>query len=121
MKVKAKLNMRGIKAVDKMLTDSLVETADALKSDVQQSQTMPFDTGQMQNRSMSIDSTKKRIGRVTIVTDTPYARRMYFHPEFNFKQDKNKHAGALWWQPYIDGNKKNFATKTFARIMKGKL
>ena len=121
MKVKVQLNHKNIAYVKNLAIQSLVETADSIKSDLQQSQTMPFDSGNLQNRSTFIDDTKKNIGKVYIVSDTLYARRLYFHPEYKFKQDKNAKAGGKWFEPYINGDKKNFAQKTFARIMKGKL
>ena len=75
MKVTAKINHAKIKAIDKSMQQALTKSVDALKTDLQQSQTMPFDTGALQNRSMSVDSSKAEQGRVRLVTDTPYARR----------------------------------------------
>ena len=121
VKVTGKINHKGNEYVKKLMKEALVETADALKSDLQKSQTMPFDTGVLQNRSTFIDDSKKKSGRVTIVSDTLYARRLYFHPEYNFQKNKNKNAGGLWFSPYISGNKKKWATKMFAKILKGKL
>ena len=119
--VKTKINHKGNEYVKKLMKEALVETADALKSDLEQSQTMPFDTGALQNRSTFVDDSKKNKGIVTIVSDGPYARRLYFHPEYNFQKTKNRNAGGIWFEPYINGNKKQWATKTFAKIMKGKL
>lgn len=121
VKVTGKINHQGNEYVKKLMKKALVETADALKSDLQKSQTMPFDTGALQNRSTFIDDSKKKSGRVTIVSDTPYARRLYFHPEYNFQKTKNKNAGGMWFETYINGQKKNWASKKFAKIMKGKL
>jgi hypothetical protein len=121
MNVKVKLNHKNINLIKKIANEALVETADAVKSDLQQSQTMPFDTGQLQNRSTFVDDSKKNKGIATIVSDTPYARRLYFHPEYNFKKDKNANAGGEWFEPYINGNKKTYAQKTFNKIMKGKI
>lgn len=121
MNVKVKLNHKNISYIQKIANQSLVETADKIKSNLQGSQTMPFDTGELQNRSTFVDDSKKNSGKVSIVSDTPYARRLYFHPEYNFKKDKNPNAGGEWFEPYINGNKKNLAQKTFASIMKGKL
>ena len=119
--VKTKINHKGNEYVKKLMKEALVETADALKSDLEQSQTMPFDTGTLQNRSTFVDDSKKNKGIVTIVSDGPYARRLYFHPEYNFQKTKNRNAGGVWFEPYINGNKEQWATKTFAKIMKGKL
>lgn len=119
--VKTKINHKGNEYVKKLMKEALAETADALKSDLEQSQTMPFDTGALQNRGTFVDDSKKNKGIVTIVSDGPYARRLYFHPEYNFQKTKNRNAGGIWFEPYINGNKKQWATKTFAKIMKGKL
>jgi len=73
---------------------ALIKTADAIKTDVQQSQTMPFDTGTTQNRSTYVDSSRAAQGQVSVVTDTPYARRLYFHPEYNFRTEDNPYADA---------------------------
>lgn len=121
VKVTGKINHQGNEYVKKIMKEALVETADALKSDLQQSQTMPFDTGELQNRSTFVDESKKNSGVVTIVSDTPYARRMYFHPEYNFQKVHNKNAGGLWFESYINGEKKDWTSKTFTKIMKGKL
>ena len=121
VKVNGKINHQGNEYVKKLMKEVLVETADALKNDLVQSQTMPYDTGELQNRSTFVDKSKKNSGVVTIVSDTPYARRMYFHPEYNFQKVHNKNAGGMWFEPYINGNKKDWASKKFAKILKGKL
>lgn len=121
MRVTSKVNTAKLKQINKSAEQSLVLTAEAIKSDLQQSQTMPFDTGHLQNQSTFVDSSEVKAGRVAVISDTPYARRLYFHPEYNFKRDKNTNAGAEWFNPYIDGNKKDYAKKVFARFLRGKL
>lgn len=121
VKVTGKINHQGNEYVKKIMKEVLVETADALKSDLQKSQTMPFDTGELQNRKTFVDDSKKKAGKITIVSDGPYARRLYFHPEYKFQKTKNKNASGMWFEPYISGDKKNWASKTFVKIMKGKL
>lgn len=120
-KVKGKINLKNNAMIKQIAIQSLVETANAVKNDLQRSQTMPYDTGELQNRSTFVDDSKKDSGKVSIVSDTPYARRLYMHPEYNFRKNKNKNAGGEWFEPYINGNKKDFAKKKFAKIMKGKL
>lgn len=121
MRVTSRINHRAFKRINKNVQDSMIETADALKSDLIQSQTMPFDTGELQNRSTFVYSGQVKRGRVSVVSTTPYARKMYYHPEYKFQTTKNKKAGGLWFAPYIDGKKKNFVNRAFARIMKGKM
>ncbi len=120
MKVKVKLNLKNIAATEKDIEYALIETAEAIKDDLQQSQTMPFDTGALQNRSTFVDDSKSTSGRVTVVSDTPYARRLYFHPEYKFKKDGNPNAGGLWFEPYITGAKKDFVKDSFVRLLKAR-
>lgn len=120
MKVTSKVSSKKLKLLNKDIIESLVMTADALKSDVQQSKTMPFKTGSTQNRDTFVDNTDKTKGQVRIVTSNPYARRLYFHPEYKFSKNVNSKAGGMWFDPYIDGAKKNFAKKTFSKIMRNK-
>lgn len=121
IKVTGKIDHKGNEYIKKLMREALVETADALKSDLQKSQTMPFDTGELQNRKTFVDDSKKKAGKITIVSDGPYARRLYFHPEYKFQKTKNKNASGMWFDSYISGNKKNWASKKFVKIMKGKL
>lgn len=121
IKVTGKIDHKGNEYIKKLMREALVETADALKIDLQKSQTMPFDTGELQNRKTFVDDSKKKAGKITIVSDGPYARRLYFHPEYKFQKTKNKNASGMWFEPYISGDKKNWASKTFVKIMKGKL
>lgn len=95
---------------------ALERTAYALLDDLRDSGTMPFETGHLQN-----DSTFVEIKRLvaTIVSATPYARRLYFNPDFNFRQDKNPNAGGLWFDPYLEGHiKGDYVRETFAHFLK---
>ena len=118
MKVTSRVNKQYLALIKKKAQNDLVRTADAMKTDLVQSQTMPFDTGVLQNDSTFVDDSKKKRNKVRVVSDTPYARRLYFHPEYNFQKDKNPNAGGMWFEPYITGAKKDFARKTFARFMR---
>ena len=82
---------------------------------------MPFDSGQLQNRSTFVDDSEVDSGKVFVVSDTPYARRLYFHPEYKFSTRDNPNAGGAWFEPYISGAKKDYAKKVFARFMQNSL
>lgn len=121
MKVTSKVNHVKIQQIQKAATESLVLTARAVEADVRQSQTMPKDTGNLQETSTYTNDKQARKGIASVVSDTPYARRLYYHPEYNFRQDKNPNAGGLWFDTYVTGVKKNFAKKVFARFLRGKI
>ena len=118
MRVTGRVNAAFLMRYKQKAQENLVKTADAMKTDLVQSQTMPFDTGALQNNSTFVDDSNKKQNKVTIVSDTPYARRLYFHPEYNFQKGKNPNAGGKWFEPYISGAKKDFASKTFSRLMR---
>ncbi len=114
-------NTANINRIEGDIRKVLIKTADAVKTDLQQSQTMPFDSGQLQNRSTFVDDSEVDSGKVFVVSDTPYARRLYFHPEYHFSTEENPNAGGAWFEPYISGAKKDYAKKVFARFMQNSL
>lgn len=118
---KVTYNTANINRIEADIRQSLIKTADAVKTDLQQSQTMPFDSGQLQNRSTFVDASKVSSGKASVVSDTPYARRLYFHPEYHFSDKENPNAGGAWFEPYISGAKKDYAKKVFARFMQNSL
>ena len=121
MKVKGKVNGAKVRQINEQSIIALLKTADALKTNLIESQTMPFDTGALQNRSTFVNDSQSNKGIVSVVSDTPYARRLYFHPEYNFKKNNNLNAGGMWFEPYISGDKKDFVKETFEMFMKGQI
>ena len=113
-----KLNEAKLKELTKQQYVSLAQTADAVLTDLRDSQTMPFDTGNLQNDSTFLDDSQKEKGRVSIVSATPYARRLYYHPEYDFRHTNNPNAGGKWFEPYISGSKAKFARDTFCKLFK---
>ena len=55
MKVRVKIDYDAINVTRNVAIDALCKTADAIKSDLVSSQTMPFDTGELQNRNTYIN------------------------------------------------------------------
>ena len=113
-----KLNEAKLNELTKQQYISLAQTADALLGDIRDEQLMPFDTGNLQNDSTSIDDSQQVQGRVSVVSTTPYARRLYFHPEYDFRRNNNSRAGGKWFEPYISGSKKEWVVKTFKELFK---
>ena len=113
-----KLDEAKLKELTRQQYISLAQTADALITDIRDEQLMPFDTGNLQNDSTFLDDSQKEQGRVSVVSSTPYARRLYYHPEYNFKRNNNGSAGGKWFEPYISGSKAKFARDTFCKLFK---
>ena len=115
---RVRLNTPKIKQLDRATITSLEKTMSALHTEVVKAQVMPFDTGNMQNDSTYEDYSKSSKGQVSLITSTPYARRMYYHPEYNFQTTENANAQGNWYEPWISGKNKNFCKNAFSQFYK---
>lgn len=119
VKSRVKLNMGKISRLTKASITALEQTGEAVHTDLVQSQTMPFRDGTLQNTQTFVDYSDSNKGSVSIVSNTPYARRLYYHPEYNFNKEENPNAGGKWAEPYIKGGKKqDFASNAFKQFYK---
>lgn len=106
----------------KKLTDAQIRalemTGEALHTEVVQAQVMPRDTGHLQDDSTFVDYSNSKNGTVSIVSQTPYARRLYFHPEYTFSKVENQNAQGKWFEPWISGAEKDWCLNTYKEIYK---
>ena len=94
------------------------KTAEQIRTEIITEEKIPFDTGTLQNVATFIDTTKLPAGEVKIVHDTPYAAKLYFHPEWNFDTTLNRNAQGLWWDSWICGSKNKRAVKIYKMFYK---
>ncbi len=120
MKVNVKIDKGKIKALSTASKKAVAMTAEQLRTELIQANVMPFDEGTLQNVQTYIDTKALGQGEVKIVHDTPYAKRLYFHPEYNFSKDTNEHARGEWWEPWLTGSKRKRPSELF-RIFYKKL
>lgn len=115
-----KMNLPKIRELTDAQTYALGMTAEALHTEVVQAQVFPRDTGNMQNESTFVDHSQVRQGKVSIVSTTPYARRLYFHPEYHFHTKENPHAKGKWYEDWIppNGPVSDFAPEAFKKFYK---
>lgn len=102
---KIKLNHTKIKQLNQAAITALEQTAEALHTEVVQAQVVPRDMGNLQNESTFVDDAQAGSGKVSLVSTTPYARRLYYHPEYDFKTDKNPFARGEWYEDWLPGGK----------------
>lgn len=112
---RVELNMSVLQMLDNSQFEALAQTADATLTELRDRQVMPFDTGNLQNDSTSVDDSQKTT--VSIVTTAPQARRLYFHPEYNFKRGNNTSAGGKWFESFLNDD---FIATAYARLLKQK-
>lgn len=110
---RVELNMSVLNMLDGAQYEALAQTGDATLTELRDRQVMPFDTGNLQNDSTFVDDSEK--GRVSIVSSTPYARRLYFHPEYNFRRGDNPRAGGKWFDSFLNDN---FISNAYAKLLK---
>lgn len=121
MQVKSvvKLNMSKIRRLSQAQIQALEMTAEAVHTEVVQAQVMPFDKGNLQNESTFVDNSESKNGISTLVSNTPYARRLYYHPEYHFDKEENPNAKGKWYEDYIPGGKyEKFAPEAFKKFYK---
>ena len=77
VKSTVKLNMPMVRKLTAAAQVSLVQTAEAIHTNVVQSQVMPRDTGTLQNESTFVYTQDIANGKVEFISSTPYVRRLY--------------------------------------------
>jgi len=117
VKVTIKLDTAKIAGLEKANKQAFEMTVEAVLSDIKTSAVVPKDTSALEDSGI-VDTSQIENMIAFIVFDTPYARRHYWHPEYNFRTDKNINAQGKWMQAYIDGDKKNFINETYMKFLK---
>ena len=114
-----KLNMPRINQLTEAAVKALEMTGEALHTEVVQAQVMPFDTGHLEEDATFVDYSRAENGKVTLVSSTPYARRLYYHPEYHFQTDENPNAKGKWYEDWMPGgDSAGFAQQVFKRFYK---
>lgn len=119
--MKITYNTRNINMILEQAQLAVIDTAESIKTDLIQSQTMPFDTGTMQNDSTFIDDRRIIKGIARIVVDTVYSRKVYFDPEIHIKQGKNPNAKQYYFDDYIIGSKKDLPIKWYKKHLQRRI
>ena len=109
------LNYSVLNMLDNAQFEALAQTADATLTELRDRQTMPFDTGNLQNDSTFVDDSQR--DKVSIVSSTPYARRLYFHPEYDYRRGNNASAGGKWFDSFLNDH---FIVSAYAKLLKQK-
>lgn len=133
---KIKISMPVINQLSDAAVTALEQTAEALHTEVVQAQVVPRRDGALQNEKMFVDKSRSKDGKVSIIHEGPYARRLYFHPEYKFNtgpweetinhkdgsvshltHEGNPNAKGKWFEDWDEGGKyENFCRDAFARI-----
>ena len=131
-----KLNAPQINKLNDAAVQALEMTAEALHTEIVQARVVPRMDGALQGEAFFVDKSESKNGKVSLVHSTPYARRLYYHPEYKFnkgpweetiehkdgtvshvKHDGNPNAKGKWFEDWEPGGKYSyFAVDTFKRL-----
>lgn len=106
------IDRRRISQLTEAAVRSLEMTGEALHTEVVQAQVIPRRDGDLQNTTFCEISNSAN-GVVTLVSQMIYARRLYYHPEYDFSTTENPNAKGKWYEDWISGSKKDFAKDAF--------
>lgn len=116
-----KINRHAVNAITQAATAAFLNTADTLKDEIRDARVVPRDTGALQGEKFFIDESEADNGRVSLVHEGPYARRLYYHPELKFDKSKNPNAQGEWFKPWVDGEEQGKVHEMFAENLKKEL
>ena len=127
-----KLNIPKINNLTASAVKALEMTGAALLNEVKNAEVFPFNdsppkgkgnrktvtpAGNLQNDNTFVDDSHAAQGRIEIISSTPYARRLYYHPEYNYYRGYNANARGKWLEPWLPGgSQEDFVIKAFARL-----
>lgn len=120
VKVTVKLDNEKLNNITKAHMKSLEMTGDELLGNIKTSQVVPRNDGTLENSGF-VDTTGINWGYTRIIFDTPYARRLYWHPEYNFRRGEgapNPNAQGKWMDAYINGEKDDFMKNAYSKFLK---
>ena len=99
-----RFDMAGVKFTERQMQDALAKATYVLQDEIREAQVIPRKIGTLQGEGFTISDHSDR-GYMDMGFSTPYARRLYFHPEYNFSTKENPNARGEWMRDWIKGGK----------------
>lgn len=98
-----RLNFPRIQQLTDAQITALEQTAELLHGEVKDAQVVPMDKGTLTGEAFFCDYSEVNHGKVSLVHSTPYARRLYFHPEYHFNKEFHENAKGKWFEDWLPG------------------
>lgn len=118
VKSKVKINKMAIRQLSQAAKTALEKTGHVLQDEIRQAEVIPMQTGALRGEQFFIDNSELNKGHISLVHSLPYARRLYFHPEYNFSKEFASHAKGKWFEDWISGSKKKLPKEIFMKFYK---
>ncbi|MDY2793966.1 hypothetical protein [Peptostreptococcus porci] len=114
IKVDFKINKKALDILNAAHEKALPLTVENLSTAIESAQVVPMRDGVLKDSESHgvID------GRGFISWNTPYARRLYFHPEYNFSKLEHANARGLWCDYWIYQDGKKDVINAYGKLLK---
>lgn len=114
VKVNVILNKANISKLEQAMEKALPLTINAMVTEINTMQVVPKEVGSLEESVAT--GVENGVGFISY--STPYARRLYYNPQYNFRTDKNPNAQGRWMDSFIHGPKKLWLTMSFGTFLK---
>ena len=118
MKVTVKMNKKGLGMLKKAQIIAIKKTAMKMLAEKVDAQEIPMNEGTLQNVLTDVDDSAARLGVVQIISQGPYAARLYYNPQYNFNQEFNVNAKGEWWEDFLTGVNKDRPHELYEYFLK---
>lgn len=122
--VEIKLDLTQLTGIRRAACEASLDVVSALRGEIITAQVVPFNVGKLQDSIGAIDQfvDGESLHTALCVGDTAYARRLYFHPEYNFQKVNNPNARGRWADPWLPGGEREeFLPKAFEKRMEARM
>ena len=117
--VKVIFDTSALAKIDQKIARALALTGTTLQDDIREEMVVPRAEGTLQGEAFFVDDKNAKKGIVSLRFSTPYARRLYYNPQYNFRQDQNPNAQGMWLVPWLKGGKyQKRPQEIFAELLK---
>lgn len=123
-KAEIRLDLNALGSIHRAAQDAALEAMGALRTEIVSARVTPRDQGYLEDSGGAVDQFGEgdEVHTALCIGDEPYARRLYFHPEYNFRDDRNDSAQGRWAEHWLEGgDRENFVPDTFSERMKERL
>lgn len=119
-----KLELSALARISQEAQNAALETVGALRGEIVSAQVIPKDYGTLEASVGAVAQFTKgeEIHTTLGLGDTAYARRLYFHPEYNFQTVNNANAQGKWAAPWLPGGDlEGFIPDTYHERLKARI
>lgn len=118
IKVKVELDAANIAKLQEAAKKAMDQTMEAFGAEVMNAQVIPRDKGDLTESQVVSFAVVNKGLTAWLSYNEPYARRLYFHPEYDFRKDQHVNARGRWLDDWIYGSKKQWLPDTFLEFWK---